>query len=285
MIPNSQTSSSPQKLMYALVQMPEYQSVEEYLEYNPDIGSFLNNFNLLDTVEKFNQLLEDDECLQENLKVIIPWFQVVVLDEIRKIKDLDQRIAVECIIAEVASKAISDQIQSNPDDKMSILQCVYSASTQTKKLFQQDYNAFQKIIRIYQLTINHVKKEEPKMVWSGKGKLEELVDQLYQSGLIKSKSACFNLFRPQNGKEVKVKWDFERKEHLAYLLYELYQQEFIKMVRTKGYFVYAEKHFVSFDGLVFKKNTLKKISSSIRQNPQGYSNVIREIRNIIKSIN
>lgn len=122
-----------------------------------------------------------------------------------------------------------------------------------------------------------------RFIWTNKGKLEELVHQLVKRKLIKQKSGFFNLFlKPDDN--LLIKWDTERIPELSFLLFKLYSLGFLKISGNKGYFTLAEKHFCGINGTVIKRNSLKKLSSSIRNENEKYSSVITEVNAIIRSI-
>jgi hypothetical protein len=65
------------------------------------------------------------------------------------------------------------------------------------------------------------------------------------------------------------------------MLYYLYEENFITMFKNKGYFRYAEEHFVDFDGTPYKKNSLINIKLKILWNMKDYVYVCKEVEKII----
>lgn len=122
-----------------------------------------------------------------------------------------------------------------------------------------------------------------RFIWTDKGKLEELVHQLLKRKLIHRKSELFDLFlRPNDN--LTIQWDGHRMPELSYLLFRLYSLGYLRISGNKGYFALAERHFRGIDGTIIKKNSLKKLSSTIRAENTRYNTVIAEVDEIIRSI-
>ncbi|HTF80274.1 MAG TPA: hypothetical protein VL947_01060, partial [Cytophagales bacterium] len=85
-----------------------------------------------------------------------------------------------------------------------------------------------------------------KYVWLEKGNLAELVDILLKQNFVKGKKEFFDLFLKSKD-DHKVRWNEEKKFHLAHLLNRLFTENFARIEGNKGYFTYAEKHFVTFE--------------------------------------
>ena len=132
------------------------------------------------------------------------------------------------------------------------------------------------------ITTAKVSKKQ-RYTWLQNGNLSLLVDALYRDNFIKNKRDFFDLFlKPKE--DSKVKWNEERKQHLAYLLYRLFNSNYAKIEGTKGYFAYAEKHFVTYEEECFVANSLKKTSSHISLFPQEYKTVINDIEVMLEHI-
>jgi hypothetical protein len=123
-------------------------------------------------------------------------------------------------------------------------------------------------------------KQTVRLVWTGKWKLFEFVYILKKKKYIKSKSEFFALF-DDDAHEVKVRWNPDKKYHLAYLLYRLYQEKYIILVGGKGYFKYVEEHFVDYNETSFKRNALKNIKLKILNNIKDYAFICKEVETII----
>lgn len=123
-----------------------------------------------------------------------------------------------------------------------------------------------------------------KYVWLQKGNLHELVDLLARYNYIKSKKEFFDIFLKFD-EITNVRWNKEKKQHLALLLNRLFSEGYAKIEGNKGYFSFAEKHFVTFEKNNFLPNSLKKLSSSISKKPENYLSAISEVDDIIKHIN
>ena len=121
---------------------------------------------------------------------------------------------------------------------------------------------------------------QARYIWAEKGKLCELVDILFKKKFIKTKKEFFALFE-KHSTIAKVKWNADMKYHLAYLLYRLYKEKHFIMIGNKGYFKYAEEHFLDFNGTPFKKNALKNIKLKILNNKEDYVFICRDVDDII----
>lgn len=120
-------------------------------------------------------------------------------------------------------------------------------------------------------------------IWNNQHNLPELVFQLKKKNLIKRRKAFFDLFENPSD-EMIVEWDETRIPELARLLYCLFTQDYCHMRGSKGYFTYAEKHFVTFDGTPIPKGNLKKLSSRINKQPEKYIDVINTIDEVLKQV-
>lgn len=122
-----------------------------------------------------------------------------------------------------------------------------------------------------------------KYVWTEKGNLAELVDILHKQNFIKGKKELFDLFlKPKD--DHKVRWNPEKKFHLAHLLNRLFTENYARIEGNKGYFTYAEKHFVTFENEYLSTSSLKKISSQVSLFPEEFPSIVEEIDFIIKLI-
>lgn len=265
---------------------------------NNETTFILEKYHLSETIDNTIQLLKKKHNHISDIGVISCCLLTRVNHNIGAVKKQDQKIKIEVLLTDLIFKIYIDFLNNAPFDPEKIIEEIIKSSSVTCDLFGYDFNTFKKLIdfykfnsiinppskRIYLSAIPNVDRKKCKLIWNGKGRLEELIYQLQKRKLIKTKSTFFNLFLDDNAENVLVKWDFERKGHLAHLLYQLYAKDLIRLVSCKGYFVYAETHFIGFDGAVLKKDSLKKLSSSMNIEPLKYMDVINEVEEIIKSI-
>jgi len=120
-----------------------------------------------------------------------------------------------------------------------------------------------------------------KIYWLKKGNLFELVDILKKKKYIRKRKELFDLFQSPLF-DIKVHWNREKKYHLAYLLYRLFNEDYIRITGNRGYFCYAEWVFCDMEEKPFKKNSLKKISSKITIEKDKYSHVSKEVDDMSK---
>jgi hypothetical protein len=121
------------------------------------------------------------------------------------------------------------------------------------------------------------------MVWTGKGNLHYLIDILKERGYILVKKELYDLFKdPYNCPD--VRWNGDKLEYLALLIYRLCNEGFITLKVNKGNFSFAERHFTDFAGNKIKKNTLKNLSYEMNADKSRYSYVHDEINEIIARI-
>ncbi|MBI5541260.1 MAG: hypothetical protein HY951_14435 [Bacteroidia bacterium] len=121
------------------------------------------------------------------------------------------------------------------------------------------------------------------LIWTGKGNLDFLTSELIKRRWIKSQNNFSKLFENKD-ENVKIFWNTQYQYELAYLLYRLKKDGFLRPVNTKGYFKVAEIHIVDYSGKSFTKNALVKNSSKILKNPKNYIDIISAVDNIMKAI-
>jgi hypothetical protein len=121
------------------------------------------------------------------------------------------------------------------------------------------------------------------LIWTNKGNLDTLAEILKKKGYIRSKNEFKNLFLKHSYSTI-VKWNGDKLEHLAYLLYRLYSEGYFILKDGKGYFTCAEKHFTDYNGNYFKKYALKKLCWRVNNDITKYAFIHREIGEILSCI-
>ena len=81
-----------------------------------------------------------------------------------------------------------------------------------------------------------------------------------------------------------VRWNGNKLEFLALLLYRLCNEKFIILKVSKAYFQFAERHFTDFDGNKMKKKALRKLCSKVNIEKDRYAFVHEEVNAIIIAI-
>lgn len=276
----------------------EYTDVEfASADYN-ETTLILEKYCLSKTIDNTIQLLNCKHNHISDIGVISCCLLTRVNQNISAVKKQDQKIKIEILLTDLIFKIYIDFLNNAPFDSEKIIEEIIKSSSVTCDLFGYNFNTFKKLIDFYKFSsilnapnktiylnaLSDIGRKKCKLIWNGKGRLEELIYQLQKRKLIKTKSAFFNLFLDDHAENILVKWDFERKGHLAHLLHQLYAKDLIRLISCKGYFVYAERHFIGFDGEVLKKDSLKKLSSSMNVEPLKYMDIINEVAAVIKSI-
>ncbi len=121
------------------------------------------------------------------------------------------------------------------------------------------------------------------LIWTNKGNLDTLAEILKKKGYIRSKNEFKNLFLKQSD-STKVKWNRDKLEYLAYLLYRLKTDGYFILKDGKGYFTCAEKYFTDYKGKYFKRFTLKNLCSRVNVEICRYAHVHTEIDEILSCI-
>jgi hypothetical protein len=253
-----------------------------------DLLEILETYQLFNIVEKFILLLKHNPKQGPDIGIISSGLLIGVNTNI-KVLDPGRQQKIELLFADLIFVIFIDFLKSRPLERALILKEIKKHSFTTCNLMGYDFNVFKKLIdacaanSINDITYS-VEINKSKFIWTGKGRLEELVYQLSSRKLIKNKGPFFDLFLKTPAEDTIVRWDFERKGHLAHLLHELYKKDLIDIVSNRGYFSYAEKHFAGFDGAVLKTNSLKKLSSAIHAQPGRHNQIIKEVNEIIGKV-
>ncbi len=276
-------------------------SLSEYLDDDftladkREILDILKAYRLSNIIDKLILLLKRNPNEVQDIGIISSGLVISVNNNI-KAPEYHQR-KIELLFADLIFIIFTDFLKKKASGSEPILEEIKRQSLTTCNLMGYDFNVFKKLIDAYavhsiypdfgstaKITTSLVEMPKSKLIWTGKGRLEELVYQLGTRKLIKSKGPFFDLFLNAPSEHILVKWDFERKGHLAHLLYELYKKDIISIASNRGYFSYAEKHFIGLDGALLKPNSLKKLSSAIHMQPLRHHKTISDITEIIDKV-
>lgn len=217
---------------------------------------------------KVNQLPNNEDIgniLRVFGKLTERWLILLVCENIEQsdtiFHSLEKSIRVTCIQFNYEHRALK---QFFDFDRIKLI--VSSLKMQTNKTFEKP-----------------IQMRKQKYVWTEKGNLAELVDILHKQNFIKGKKELFDIFlKPKD--DLKVRWNPEKKFHLAHLLNRLFTENYARIEGNKGYFTYAEKHFVTFENEYLNPSSLKKISSQVSLFPEEFPSIVEEVDYIIKLI-
>lgn len=122
-------------------------------------------------------------------------------------------------------------------------------------------------------------------IWTEKGSLEKLAKLLENKEYIK-KADDFKILFGEVPVEKTIQFNPLKKYHLVRLLFMLhFDGYFIKIASTpKGYFAFAEKKFVQYDGIKPTKNSFNNISSKIKNDIKKKGMKYKHITNEVKEI-
>lgn len=258
----------------------------------------LEKYNLAKIIDKTKLRLKDTRTQLPDIGFISCCLLSTINFNIGAIKKHDQKMRIEGILTDLIFEIYIDFLNRSFLGPESIIEEIIKSTAVSHDLCGCDFNVFKKLIDFYKMDrlisqahksiylkpLPSAEAHKSKLMWNGKGRLEELIFQLRERKLIKTKTHFFNLFINQHADNTIVKWDFERKGHLAYLLHQLHVKDFMRLVSGKGYFSYAETHFTGFDDTPLKKDSLKKLSSSMNSEPLKYKYIINEVDEIIRAI-
>jgi hypothetical protein len=276
-------------------------TLSEYLDDNftlanrREILAILKTCQLFPVADNFIALLKRNPDQLADICIISSALIININTNI-KVLEPEQRRKAEWLLADLIFVICVDFLKNKPLERDLILRKLKKQCLITCNLMGYDFHVFKKLIDLSALNtitpndmhagvaIHPAETSRGKLIWTKKGRLEELVYQLSERKLIKNKRALFDLFLNVQSKHPLVKWDFERKGHLAHLLFQLYKKDLINITSNRGYFSCAEKHFIGFDGSVLRTNSLKKLSSAIHSQPAHYPQVVGDVTEIIQKV-
>ena len=260
-----------------------------------------HTYGLLEIIQSTYSLLKSDSCKPEehlNIGNLVSNFLTVTSNKISLIKDVTQESEIEFLLINLSenilweymiNKACRRQIitlQIEEAIRTTCQQCKYKLEPYEKLLTYTvfclspgiDKNGNRIKFKITNAGICHT------IHWLDKGKLSELLDILKKMNYIKSTQELYAFFQPSNHGVI-VRWNAEKKYHLAYLLHRLFNEKYARIKGNKGYFTCAEMMFIDMDGKPFKKDSLRKISSRICKEKDKYLDVRNEMDGILLKIN
>lgn len=280
-------------------------SFEEIIKEHP----LINNTTLKKTLES-NDLLEmmqnthmqlasslNKPRKKLNIRSLILNILKVSSNKIMSISCNKQKSKIEFILISLSEIILREYIIKNVNQQQMIIPQIEEAIKITCNKCNYNLVPYEKLLKykLQSLSISFDKKKDKKRIktdstekcrsiyWLEKGKLFELVYILKKKNYIKSKKDLFAFFQsPKPG--IIVQCNAKKKYHIAYLLYRLFNENYVCITGNKGYFCCAEMMFYDYEGNPFKRNSLKKISSKIFKNKEKYLHVRKEIDAIISKI-
>jgi len=223
-------------------------------------------------------------------------FLITVNNQIVKIPNPEEKLQVQQAIAQIGLRILLSIIKLFPEEATDIFDSVKQSLEITSEIFGYNYKDIDDLLMFDEFTeltktltgikfANEIQKVKTKnvdsLIWTKKVPLGYLTTELKKRKWIKSQNEFSKLFNNPSAK-LKVHWDIKFKYELAHLLLRLKDEDFIRP--RKGFFKVAEKYIVDFSEHELTKNSLKKISSKISNEPSEYINIIKKVDEILKVI-
>jgi len=268
------------------------------LDKKKEIRAQLAKYDLETILLSAEQAIEQRTVTSKSIGIWTACLVTTISEKVHAgIPDLERQgglLAIQKHVFEMCMELLRRQ----REDSLELVSEIEKSSSQACLLMDAAFNPFARVIELCHLyTILHGStgkvtdleapgyvKPMPIVLWTKKGRLEELVHQLLERKWISSSSRFFDLFEESRQQEVLVKWDMRFKMHLAHLWHELYVKGIIHVKRTKGYFRFAEAHFVGKNGEVLTCNSLKRRSSAVNQDTHKYKQVHAAVQVLLSTV-
>jgi len=225
-------------------------------------------------------------------------FLVSVNSQVVKITDPIEKRNVQEFVAKFSIRALLSIVKLFPEDVTNIFDAVQQSIRLTAEMFGFDYSDISNLMQInlddfseltQSLRGNKYAKEIQKLnvkhskqlVWTHKTKLDFLTYELQKAKWLKKRREFECLFHPPKTSKG-VHWNMEYKYELAYLIYVLAKEDFIRP--KKGCFSISEQILRDYNGNLIGRNSLKKMSSAITNNPDKYHYITDKIDKMITTI-
>ena len=289
---------------------PLDQIIRDYYpeEQKAELEKILKAYNLYDlffnTIEQLKPHLEEQANSNRAVGVLASGLLTGINNELSEIKTAKDKIHLERLLSNMTSKVLHEFLFNTALNKKEILDEIKDSVQLAAQQFDYDYEEIEKLVDFDQMSflISLLEKKESlanppvsttdkiasskkvkRYIWTQKGNLQKLVIELLNKKYIKSKVKLFYLFEKPT-EDLLVQWNPDFKPQLAHLLFRFFSEGYARMQGSKGYFSYAEQHFVDFENNHFPKNYLKKYSSEINQNPDSFTRIIKDIDDILQMI-
>jgi hypothetical protein len=275
--------------------------IREYqLLYSTKVRKLLETHDLLNIMHSTCTLLSSgsgNPGEQLNISSLVSNFITITSGRISSIQCDSQKSKMEFILISLSEKILMEYMIKNSSQQKIIIPQVEEAIRTTCKQCNYNFGPFEKLLKykVQSIALGFDKKENGIKIktdntgkcrsihWLDKGKLFELIDLLKRKKYIKRKKEMFAFFQtPTNG--LIVHCCTEKKYHIAYLLYRLFNENYARITGNRGFFCCAELMFTDMEGRPFKRNSLRKISSKICKDKERYSHIRKEVDSIISRI-
>ncbi len=217
--------------------------------------------------------------------------------KIGSINHQEERTIIKKAIAQMGLRLYLSFIRQFPEEMIEITAQMKNSLPEICAAMGYDYNEFKEHVNVEQLEIVireisgmssvNVKllprPKQQRIQWREKGQLAYLTHELKIRNWIRKKNEWMN-FLDANKTPGIVHWNEKHKAELAYLLYSLYQNDFISPTGTKGYFTIAEEFLRDYSGRRFTKKALKKLSSKITCDMEKYQEITNVVNKILQKI-
>jgi hypothetical protein len=275
---------------------PFNEVIKEYrLINNVKVKELLESHDLLDIMQSTYSLLSLSVKSKKliNISSLVSNFITISSDKISAIQCDEKKLKMEYILISLSEIILREYVIKNNARQHLIIPQIEGAIRTTCMQCNLDIKPFEKLLKYKVQSMPVIDKKRIRsngdsesncsIYWLEKGRLFELIDILNKKKYIKSKKEMFAFFLPQKA-GVLVRCNIDKKYHIAYLLYRLFNENYARVTGNRGYFCYAEMMFRDMDGKPFKSNSLKKISSRICKNKEKYSHICLEVDAIISKI-
>lgn len=272
-----------------------------------EILSLFNKYGLTELIANNISQLKDN--IQKNysidnkapLPVLSSYasnFLVAVNSKISLISDPIEKKKIQQVVAGISVRLFTSIIKLFPKEASEVVNSVKVAIKTTASLWSYNYNEIDHLMNLSEFhevirsidgnkVADEIKKIEagsiPFLKWTCKRNIGLLTTELKRKQWIASQNEFAKLFNNQD-RNLKVRWNENYKYELARLLFVLNEKDFIRPIPSKGYFTIAEHYIVNFSGQPFAKNTLKKLSSKVTQEPDKYKEIIEVIAELIDKL-
>jgi hypothetical protein len=281
---------------------------EHYLpEDRVELLTLLDRYDISSTLEKLVAKLRQYLSQKANENPSAPLSAIGSLSsstltsinsKVSQIVEPVEKRRVQIAVSQLALRLLLAILKQFPDEAREIIRTVTTSLEDTSDVMGYDFKDIQQLMMLNDMmglvdSISGKRQASeiflktsqtlPFLQWTGIAPLDLLTHELHYRKWIKSRKEFEGLFENQDP-NFRLRWDFDRKAHLAYLLFKLKEERLITQNGGKGYFSIVEKHVVDFYGQPLKANYLKKTSSKINSEKENYPLIINEIDKIISKV-
>lgn len=274
-----------------------HQSDEAYLTLQPTFDR-LGIYEVINrAIDRLEIAVKDakDQVLGPPISLISSISSNLLVSINRKLEPIDQvetKRTIQGHASTLAIKIILNLVQQFPKSAVKILDAVNESLQTTAELFDYDIQIIENLLPIEQFSQfaetlsagrpEKTEKKSPSLVWNDRVNIGLLSWELKNLNWIKTQKQFCQLFEKAGFQD--VEFDLDKKYELAYLLFRLREEQFIKTTGNRGYFSIAEKRIIGMNGETLTPNSLKKMSSKISLQNHKYRAVVEVVDQIIQNI-